>query len=50
VRSIFEAPVGRHSEKPHEFYSLVERMRKGPYAEIFARRYLPGWDCFGLEL
>jgi N6-adenosine-specific RNA methylase IME4 len=50
IRSVFEAPAGRHSEKPREFYELVERLHPGPYAELFARRDRPGWVCFGDEL
>jgi N6-adenosine-specific RNA methylase IME4 len=50
IRSIFEAPVGRHSEKPDAFYSIVERLREGPYAELFARRLRDGWSCQGNEL
>lgn len=50
-RSTFEAPVGRHSEKPDAFYELVERLYpSGPYAELFARRLRLGWSCFGNEL
>jgi N6-adenosine-specific RNA methylase IME4 len=50
IRSVFDAPVGRHSEKPDEFYELVERFSPGPYAELFARRERPQWTCFGNEL
>ena len=50
IRSVFEATAGRHSEKPREFYELVERLHPGPYAELFARRHRPGWVCFGDEL
>jgi N6-adenosine-specific RNA methylase IME4 len=50
IRSIFEARAGRHSEKPSEFYELVERFHAGPYAELFARKSRPGWVCFGDEL
>lgn len=50
VRSIIEAPTGRHSEKPDAFYSLVESLFEGPYAELFARRRRVGWDCFGDQL
>ena len=46
-RSVFSAPVGRHSEKPSAFFSLVERLSDGPYVEIFARRHRPGWTCLG---
>lgn len=50
VRSTFEAPTGRHSEKPEVFYDIVERLSAGPYVELFARRHRPGWQCFGNEL
>jgi len=50
IRSIFEAPVGRHSEKPEAFYKLVERLREGPYCELFARRRRDGWTSFGNQL
>lgn len=49
VRSIFEAPTGVHSEKPEAFFRIVERLREGPYCELFARRQRPGWTCLGLE-
>lgn len=50
VRTVFAAPVGRHSEKPNEFYRLVESISAGPYVELFARRQRPGWRCYGNEL
>lgn len=50
VRSIFAAPVGRHSEKPSAFFSLVEELSDGPYVELFARRHRVGWHCIGSEL
>lgn len=44
------APRGaRHSEKPAEFFALVERASPGPYLELFARRRRPGWDAWGDE-
>lgn len=50
VRSTFEGKTGRHSEKPLEFYSLVERLCPGPYGELFARRRRDGWQQWGHEL
>ena len=52
VRSVFFAPVGRHSEKPEEFYQLVEEMAPNarPRLELFARRHREGWTCLGDEL
>jgi N6-adenosine-specific RNA methylase IME4 len=46
----FEWSRGKHSEKPPEFYSLVERVSPGPYLEMFARKERPGWDVFGNEV
>jgi N6-adenosine-specific RNA methylase IME4 len=50
VRSTFSAPVGRHSQKPDEFYGIVERLYNGPYARLFARAQRPGWTSFGNEI
>ena len=50
VRSTFEAVVRKHSEKPDEFYTIVEQLRAGPYVELFARRRRLGWTCLGNEL
>lgn len=50
TRSVFLAPVGRHSAKPEEFFDLVERLAPGPYVELFARRRRLGWTCLGDEL
>jgi N6-adenosine-specific RNA methylase IME4 len=50
VRSVFFAPVGRHSAKPACFYGLVEQLAFGPYHELFARTRRPGWTAQGDEL
>lgn len=42
-------PVLEHSHKPEEFHKIVERVSPGPYAELFARRKMPGWDIWGME-
>lgn len=44
------ARARRHSEKPEEFYEIVERLSDGPYLELFARKQRPGWTCIGNEL
>lgn len=50
-RSVFSAPVRAHSEKPHEFYALVERMYPEAIRfELFARTIRPGWNQSGNEL
>lgn len=40
-----------HSAKPPIFHSIVEQLTgEGPRAELFARRYTPGWSCYGDQL
>ena len=46
----FEWPRGRHSEKPAEFFALVESVSPGPRLEMFARRKRPGWQSWGNEV
>lgn len=51
IRSRFAAQVGRHSEKPEEFFGIVEALTGGgPYVELFSRRQRPGWTCLGDEV
>lgn len=50
MRTVFDAPVGRHSEKPEEFYQIVETLYDGPYVELFARCPREGWTTYGNEL
>lgn len=46
----FQWPRGRHSEKPQQFFSLVESASPGPYMEMFARKRRLGWDSWGNEI
>lgn len=51
VRSVFEAPVARHSQKPDAIYDIAERLVPGgPWVELFARRRRPGWMQHGNQL
>lgn len=44
-------PPGRkHSEKPKEFFDLVEQVSPGPYLEMFARCRRAGWESHGNQL
>jgi N6-adenosine-specific RNA methylase IME4 len=45
----FEAPRGKHSEKPDCFFSIVEATSPGPFLEMFARRRRAGWSSWGNE-
>ncbi|WP_306359826.1 MT-A70 family methyltransferase [Nocardia sp. CC227C] len=44
------APIQDHSHKPEEQYAIIERVSRGPYLELFARRRQPGWDAWGNEI
>ena len=51
-RTVFRAPRGKHSEKPEEFYRIVERLYPlelwpEAHVELYARRWRPGWVQFG---
>lgn len=48
--TFFEAPsTGNHSEKPDEFYEIVERLCPGSKLEMFSRKGRPGWQAWGAE-
>ena len=49
--TLLHAPVRGHSEKPREFYDLVESLCPAPrYADLFSRyRHNDKWDCHGDE-
>jgi len=45
------APVRAHSQKPDEFYELVEKLCPAPrYAYLFSRSVRERWDCHGDEV
>ena len=50
IPSWFKAPRLRHSEKPEEARSIIQKLADGPYVELFARRASPGWTCLGNEM
>lgn len=45
--TLFEWPRGRHSEKPREFFELVQRLSPPPYLEMYARGPRDGWHVWG---
>ena len=49
--TLLRAPVRAHSEKPPEFYALVELLCPAPrYADLFSRyQHNEKWDCHGDE-
>lgn len=50
--NLIECKVERHSQKPQEFRSMIERATPQLVnkLELFARRESKGWDCFGNEV
>lgn len=51
VFQIIEAPLTRHSEKPHEARTkIIQLMGDLPRIELFARQKTPGWDVWGNEV
>jgi N6-adenosine-specific RNA methylase IME4 len=41
ISTVFEAPVGEHSEKPERFYEIVRAASHPPYGEVFQRTERP---------
>ena len=51
--SVFQFPRGRHSAKPGEIRTEIERMYpdfdETARIELFARETVPGWTTYGFE-
>lgn len=49
VRAVIEARVGKHSEKPQEFRDAIKKIYgdEVPMIELFSRKAVNGWDCWG---
>lgn len=46
----FYEKKGQHSEKPKKMREMIEKVSYGPFLEMFAREYHPGWDVWGNEV
>lgn len=49
LSSWYQWPRLKHSEKPAQFFDLVEQISPGPRLEMFARQSRLGWDSWGNE-
>ena len=45
----FQAPNVRHSQKPNEFYQMIESLSENRI-DVFARQLRNGWDVWGNEV
>ena len=45
-----QTKVRKHSQKPDEFYELIEASNLNPKIELFARQKRQGWDVWGNEV
>lgn len=50
VRQGIIEPRREHSRKPDSVRHRIERLVRGPRADIFSRQDRNGWDCFGDQI
>lgn len=50
VRRLLVSQRREHSRKPEDTRERIEALVEGPYLELFARAYHPGWSVWGNEL
>lgn len=49
-RTLIAARMTDHSRKPEAMRTMIERVSRGPFLELFARRCPKKWEAVGLEL
>ena len=50
VPNFLQTKVLAHSQKPEEFRKIIEMTKLKPRIELFARRRVKGWHCWGNEI
>lgn len=51
VPGVIMAPRSAHSAKPDASYELIEKLCRGPYLELYARRrFSPKWSVWGNQV
>lgn len=50
IPGVIIAPRGRHSAKPDRQYDLIERLCKGPFIELYARKARERWVAWGNQI
>jgi N6-adenosine-specific RNA methylase IME4/DNA-directed RNA polymerase subunit K/omega len=50
LRSWGQFKRGKHSAKPEQIRDLIQKASPGPRLELFARRPVEGWTCWGNEI
>jgi N6-adenosine-specific RNA methylase IME4 len=48
--TLLNAPLRAHSQKPEEFYALVDALCPGSKCELFSRQARTGWEQHGNEV
>lgn len=48
--NFIQSKARKHSQKPEEFFALIEPYALKPRIELFARDKRKGWDCWGNEI
>jgi len=48
--NFFQSKARKHSQKPEEFYQLIEPVCLEPKIELFASEKRKGWDALGFEI
>ena len=49
-RNFIQSKPRKHSQKPEEFFELIDPIVPRPAIELFARQKREGWDSWGDEI